>query len=421
MLGEGQSCVAQLLVAAVTAAAVGPDRDRGGRQRVVVHGLGFPATAHLPHLLRLRRPVPRATARRRRCGSAKDRCPPGRPRSFGLLDAGRRHRLRPGPPDRLRRRHHRGRLLRPRRRGTPRRRLRLVRHRRPRRRPGLGRSRRPRVAARGWQYVDTAAATYTWQLLDAATGDEVDDGRHRHHRRLHRRARRRAGLHAGRPRLRRRGLLDRRAPVRQPGRGDDVRPRGDRRRPPTIDAEDHEQVGARRRRSPSPASPTTARRRRRRADGAAGQDRRAGTFQAVGDAGRPTTDGLVRAVVKPEVTTTYRWYLPDLGYAGDTYSAGSPSSSCRRPASRRRADPARAPVTPRPGRRRPAATQEPDRPTSAPPQPDSGRPSRRRCRPQEPEPPSPPTEPPSEEPTADPTPDPTPPAESTEPALATRH
>ena len=50
----------------------------------------------------------------------------------------------------------------------------------------------------GWQYVDAAAATYTWRLLDAATARLVESRRQRDHRRLHGGERRRPRLPAGR-------------------------------------------------------------------------------------------------------------------------------------------------------------------------------------------------------------------------------
>jgi hypothetical protein len=43
-------------------------------------------------------------------------------------------------------------------------------------------------------------------------------------------------------------------------------------------------------------------------------------FKRVGEPVEVDTDGVARATVKPKVTTTYRWYLPDLGYAGGVYS-----------------------------------------------------------------------------------------------------
>ena len=132
--------------------AVGADRVRGGRQHR--HGARprLPRQRHLSHLLRLRRPVPRRQPGPAGADRPASAAPPGN-RSFGLLDARRRHRLRPGPPDRLRRRHHRRRLLRPRRRGRQhRRRLRLVRHARPRRRARSGPAGPTSRVGAGWQY-----------------------------------------------------------------------------------------------------------------------------------------------------------------------------------------------------------------------------------------------------------------------------
>ena len=95
-------------------------------------------------------------------------------------------------------------------------------------RPGLGRSGRPQRRP-AWQYVDTTAATYTWQLVDGIHRRGRRGCRHVDHRRLHRRERRRSRLPARRLRLRRRRVLGRRAPLRQRRRGDDLRPRGDHR------------------------------------------------------------------------------------------------------------------------------------------------------------------------------------------------
>jgi hypothetical protein len=46
-----------------------------------------------------------------------------------------------------------------------------------------------------------------------------------------------------------------------------------------------------------------------------------GTFKNVGGPVSADVDGSVRVVVSPKVTTTYRWYLADLGYTGDVLSA----------------------------------------------------------------------------------------------------
>ena len=43
-------------------------------------------------------------------------------------------------------------------------------------------------------------------------------------------------------------------------------------------------------------------------------------FEAVGDAIPESNDGLVRKVVHPRKSTVYRWYLPAMGYANETWS-----------------------------------------------------------------------------------------------------
>ena len=206
--------------------AVGADRVRGGRQR------RRRARARLPRrdtyltyfgcddLLPGRQPGPAV-----RIGS-DGAAPLGQPQ-LRAARARRRHRLRAGPPDRLGRRHHRGQLLRPRRRG------------RPAASPTSGTS--PTTSTTGQVWAGRADLSVGCRAGSTSTrrarrtpgscwtprpATRSTSGRHGHHRRLHRRARRRAGLHAGRPRVRRRGLLDRRAPVRRRRRGHDVRPRG---------------------------------------------------------------------------------------------------------------------------------------------------------------------------------------------------
>ena len=77
--------------------AVGADRVRVRRQHRDGARARLPGDRHLPHLLRVRRPLPRATPGRRRCGSTAAPPRPAR-RSFGLLDARRRHRSGPVHP-----------------------------------------------------------------------------------------------------------------------------------------------------------------------------------------------------------------------------------------------------------------------------------------------------------------------------------
>lgn len=46
-----------------------------------------------------------------------------------------------------------------------------------------------------------------------------------------------------------------------------------------------------------------------------------GTWRDVGETVTPEVDGLARAEVRPEQTTTYRWYRPEGEYAAEGYSA----------------------------------------------------------------------------------------------------
>ncbi len=134
---------------------------------------------------------------------------PGRAAQLRPADARRRHRVRPGDPGRLRGRDHRGRLL-----GAGRLRAARASPTSGTSRPGSSRARSglaglDLTVGPQWQYVDAAAATYTWTLYNAANGNVVQPGRQCHHRRLHGGERRRPRLPAGRLGLRRgRVLID---------------------------------------------------------------------------------------------------------------------------------------------------------------------------------------------------------------------
>jgi hypothetical protein len=170
-----------------------------------------------------------------------------------------------------------------------------------------------------WQYVDTAAETYAWQLLDAPTGEVVRDGGTTTISDF-------TAAHGDGP-----GYL-----LAGFGCGGeefsiDALRYGSPGAVTTYDLEGI-RVTASMAASASEVPPGTPVTLTGSAVDAAGipvgapmvleaKPAGEGEFRPTGDPVPAASDGLVRTTVRPDTTTTYRWYLPGLGYADESWSA----------------------------------------------------------------------------------------------------
>ena len=169
-----------------------------------------------------------------------------------------------------------------------------------------------------WTTVNTARASYSWQLLDAATGDVIDDGGTGSIARFTR-------AHGDGPgyMLGGFGCLGEDFSI-------DALRFGTKGAVTTYDLEGLTTAMSIDAQGPDKAKPG--------AEITITGSAKDGTGVVVGapmvlqastgngpfkDVGKPVSagnDGIVRKIVTPDETTTYRWYLPDLGYVGDSHS-----------------------------------------------------------------------------------------------------